>query len=95
MKNENLKKATEFVIQPERTHFQYMIAKNPNYFGNIPGSDLKPVFKLISDTSFEQLTCVGYNPDTTNMEATFEIKKSVGYSKCHKRMRCCDIRQRQ
>ena len=80
MKNENLKKATEFVIQPERTHFQYMIAKNPNYFGNIPGSDLKPVFKLISDTSFEQLTCVGYNPDTTNMEATFEIKKSVGYS---------------
>ncbi|MCX6316755.1 MAG: hypothetical protein NTW29_05665 [Bacteroidetes bacterium] len=67
-------------VQPERTHFHFMLAKNPNYFGNIPGSQLEPNFKLITDTSYEQLTCVGYNPDTQLMEATFAIKRSVGYS---------------
>lgn len=73
------KKAAEFIVQQERTHFNYMLAKNANYFGNIPDSKLKPNFKLINETSYEQLTCVGYNPDTTNMEATFSIKRSVGY----------------
>src|ERR1035437_8006131 len=73
-------KEKEFSVQPERTHFQDMIAKNPNYFGNIPGSKLKSNYQLIAETSYEQLTCVGYNPDTGNMEATFSIKKSVGYS---------------
>jgi hypothetical protein len=67
-------------IEPERSHFNFMLAKNPNYFGNIPGSKLKPDFKLITNTSYEQLTCVGYNPDTGNMEATFSIKKTAGYS---------------
>lgn len=70
----------ELVVQQERTHFKFMLAKNPNYFGNIPGSELKPIFKLITETSYEQLTCVGYNPDTRNMEATFAIKRSAGYS---------------
>jgi hypothetical protein len=73
------KKVAAFV-QQERTHFMHMLAQNPNYFGNIPGSKLKPVFKLISNTSYEQLTCVGYNPDTENMEATFSIKQSAGFS---------------
>lgn len=67
-------------VQAERTHFHFMLAKNPNYFGNIPGSQLQPNFKLITDTSYEQLTCVGYNPDTQLMEATFSIKRSAGYS---------------
>lgn len=67
-------------IQPERLHFTHMLAKNANYFGNIAGSKLKPVIQLISNTNYEQLTCVGYNPDTTNMEATFSIKMSSGYS---------------
>lgn len=72
-------------VQAERSHFHFMLAKNPNYFGNIPGSNLKPVFKIVSDTSFEELTCVGYNPDTRDMEATFSIKRPNGYSGdlCH------------
>jgi hypothetical protein len=67
-------------VERERSQFQYMLAKNPNYFGNIPDSKLTPIYKLHSNTSYEQLTCVGYNPDTANMEATFSVKKSVGYS---------------
>jgi hypothetical protein len=73
-------KSTGFKIEAERSHFQYMLAKNPNYFGNIPGSKIKPNLKLIANSSYEQLTCVGYNPDTGNMEATFSIKRSYGYS---------------
>ena len=80
MKKAIPKKRADLVVQPERTHFQFMLAKNPNYFGNIPGSKLKENFKLIANTSFEQLTCVGYNPDTAVMEATFSIKKSSGYA---------------
>ncbi|MGD1046696.1 MAG: hypothetical protein ABR936_15415 [Bacteroidota bacterium] len=80
MAQSNSTKTTEFVVQPERTHFHHMLAKNPNYFGNIPGSKLKVNYKLIAETVYEQLTCAGYNPDTENMLATFEIKKSVGFS---------------
>lgn len=67
-------------VQPERTHFQHMLAKNPNYFGNIPGSKIKPNLKFVSNTQYEEITCVGYNPDTQLLEATFSIKKPVGYS---------------
>src|ERR1044071_829666 len=70
----------EFVVQTERTHFLSLLLKNPNYFGNIEGSTLPSNFKLLNDTSYEQLTCVGYNPDTRNMEAVFAVKRSVGYS---------------
>lgn len=80
MAKTKLDPGTEFKVEPERSHFQYMLAKNSNYFGNIPGSKLKPILKLISNTSYEQLTCIGYNPNTTNMEATFAIKKTGGYS---------------
>lgn len=81
----NSEKNADLFVQPERSHFKHMLAKNANYFGNIPGSKLKPVFKLIADPGFEQLTCVGYNPDTALMEATFSIKRSTGYSGdlCH------------
>jgi hypothetical protein len=67
------------VVQPQRLHFSQMLVKNPNYFGNIPGSKLKPVFKLISDTSYEQVHCIGYNPSTTEMEAIFSVKRPTGY----------------
>jgi hypothetical protein len=80
MKIENLNKSADLIVKPERSHFNHLLAKNPNYFGNIIGSKLKPILKLISDPSYEQLTCVGYNPDTTNMEATFSIKRPSGYS---------------
>jgi len=80
MEKSNSALGSKIKLEPERSHFQQMLAKNPNYFGNNPGSKLKSNLKLISNTSYEQLTCVGYNPDTANMEATFSIKKPAGYS---------------
>lgn len=79
METTNLKKGFDF-IQPERTHFKHMLAKNPNYFGNIPGSKLKSNMVLNANIGFEQLTCIGYNPDTENMQATISINRSSGYS---------------
>ena len=80
MKKETAKPAPEFEIQLERQHFKTLLAKNPNYFGNLPKSLFGPQVNIVSNTSYEQLTCVGYNPDTTIMEATFSIKKTNGYS---------------
>ena len=41
---------------------------------------MKANFVINSNTNFEELTCVGYNPDTSELEATFSIKQSLGYS---------------
>src|SRR5215469_15740839 len=64
----------------ERLQFNQLIAKNPNYFGNFPEVKLPPVFPLSNDTTFEQLTCVGYNPDLGVLEAVIQIKQPSGYS---------------
>jgi hypothetical protein len=64
----------------ERLQFPKLIAKNPNYFGNFPGTNFNPVFPLANDTTFEQLTCVGYNPDTKALEAVIQVKQPSGYS---------------
>jgi hypothetical protein len=79
------KTGKELAIQPERANFLSMLAMSPNYFGNNPGSNIKPTFELVKQNPYEELTCVGYNPDTGKMDATFIIKRSNGYSGslCH------------
>jgi hypothetical protein len=67
-------------LQMERTHYKYMLAKNVNYFGNIPGSKLKPVLQMSGNIEYEEITCAGYNPETKMLEATISVKKSAGYS---------------
>lgn len=63
----------------ERLQFKQLIAKNPNYFGNFPEIKLQPVFPVSNDTTFEELTCVGYNPDLGILEAVIHIKQPSGY----------------
>lgn len=65
--------------RPERKRFKSFLATNLNYFGNFPASGLKPVKKIIADTSYEQLTCIGFNPDTNFLEATVAVKRPTGY----------------
>jgi hypothetical protein len=59
--------------------------QNPNYFGNLTELGIldslpKPIVKKIGDTSFEELTCLGFNPDTDILTAIVRIKKGSGYS---------------
>jgi hypothetical protein len=60
------------------------IALNPNYFGNLTELEIpnlpKPKLKKVSDKSYEELTCIGYNPDTRILSAIVRIKRGSGYS---------------
>lgn len=69
----------------ERGRFKFLIAQNPNYFGNLEDSQFEVVKKLVSSTVYEELTCVGYNPEKGLLEATIAIKRATGYSGdlCH------------
>lgn len=80
MKKVSLSLDAKSKIPLERSHFLELVTKNPNYFGNITDSVFKPVKSILQKTTYEELNCVGYNPETEEMEATFAIKRSVGYS---------------
>ena len=67
-------------VQKERTDFHQLIAMNPNYFGNIKNSPFKPVFPLLNNTSFEEVTCIGFNPNTNVIEAVIQVKLPSGYN---------------
>jgi hypothetical protein len=66
-------------IPKERANFKSLLLKNPNYFGNLAKAANKAVSKISSDTAYEELTCVGFNPQTNFLEATVAIKRPSGY----------------
>jgi len=66
-------------VPSHRSALPALLAENPNYFGNLPDSDLKPVMPLQADTSWEKLIDVGYNADRQELEATFAINLPSGY----------------
>jgi hypothetical protein len=73
-------KVATVAVEPEREQFKALILSNPNYFGTLAGSPLKPVKKMKGNTSYEELTCVGLNPDLDKLEATVILKKDYGFS---------------
>jgi hypothetical protein len=66
-------------IPKERADFKKLVATNPNYFGNLEKSPLKPVKKMAGNTTYEEVTCVGFNPALNLLEATIQVKKPNGY----------------
>jgi hypothetical protein len=62
-----------------RSSFRELLIQNPNYFGNLPGSKLQVVQKLTAHTQYEQLTCLGFNPQSNFLEATIALKLPTGY----------------
>lgn len=66
-------------IEKERTEFRSLLAQNPNYFGNFPGSKFKLVKSLVANTKYEEVTCLGYNPKLDVLEATIHLKLAWGY----------------
>ena len=52
--------------------------------GLLAGEELSSILgellKLKGDTTYEQLTCAGYNPQTRELEGVIQIKQSSGYS---------------
>lgn len=62
-----------------RKNFKALLASNLNYFGNLSQNNPKAENKIVSNISYEQLTCVGFNPETNFLEATIAIKRPLGY----------------
>ncbi len=63
---------------------QLSVGKLKAASGLVPAEDLSAILgellKLKGDTTYEQLTCAGYNPQTRELEAVLQIKQSGGYS---------------
>src|ERR1043165_3048406 len=66
----------------ERQHFSLLTLSNPNFFGNDPKSKFKSgVAKpFANQTTYEELRCVGLNPQFDYVEAVVDIKQDTGYS---------------
>jgi hypothetical protein len=64
----------------ERTRFRSLLLANPNYFGNLKVSPYNPVKTMAGDTTYEELKCVGYNPDLNLLKAVVWVKLDSGFS---------------
>ncbi len=63
-----------------RTRFRALLLANPNYFGTLNESPFQPVLPLKGDTTYEELTCVGFQPQVERLEAVVHLKQPSGYS---------------
>jgi hypothetical protein len=80
MKNINKPAIAENEIKKLRKDFPKLMLKNPNYFGNLEGSNLKATLIMTANTSYEEIAEVGYNPEHDQLYAVVSVKKSTGYS---------------
>jgi hypothetical protein len=64
----------------ERAQFRALIVGNPNYFGNLQDSVFQPVLPINSNTTYEELMCVGFNPQLSKLEAVVHVKQQTGYN---------------
>ena len=62
-----------------RKELHTLLATNPNYFGNLKDVDFGQQLEIVQDTVFEEVTCLGFHPDTDVLEATVQVKRSGGY----------------
>lgn len=62
-----------------RGRFRALILQNPNYFGNIEDSQFEAVFPLKVNKTYENLGCVGYQPQTERLEAVVYVNEPSGY----------------
>jgi hypothetical protein len=71
--------ASAFAVIPERANFKTLILSNPNYFGTFPKLGGPVVKAKAFDTLYEQLMCLGLNPQQDRLEAVVDIKQHSGY----------------
>lgn len=66
-------------VEGLRHQFRALILGNPNYFGNLEESPFQPVLKILSDTTYEEIGCVGYQPQLERLHAVVYVKQQTGY----------------
>jgi len=70
----------ELPFRKERAQFRALIVGNPNYFGNLTDSVFVPILPIVSNTTYEELKCVGFNPQLSKLEAVVHVKQQTGYN---------------
>jgi hypothetical protein len=63
----------------ERQRFRALLLANPNYFGNLVESPLAPVLPLQANTFYEEIGCVGFQPQFDRLETVVYVKQPGGY----------------
>jgi hypothetical protein len=63
----------------ERERFKGLLLANPNYFGNLVESPFKVVLPISGNTYYEELACVGYQPQQQRLEGVVYIYQPSGY----------------
>jgi hypothetical protein len=67
-------------VERERSQFRALLLQNANFFGNLKDSPFKAVTSIVSNTSYEELKCVGFQPQLNRLEAVVWVKRESGYS---------------
>ncbi len=62
-----------------RQSFRALIQANPNYFGTLTNSPFEAIAVQAGDTTYEQLVCIGYQPELDRLEAIVHVKLGAGY----------------
>ena len=63
----------------ERAQFRALILANPNHFGNLKESPFKAVLNIQGDTFYEDIGCVGFQPQFNRLEAVIFVNQPSGY----------------
>src|SRR5579859_364854 len=69
-------------LAPEiaRKNMKALQLANPNYFGNFKESGFKSVLAIEGDTTYEEIGCVGFNPQLNRLESVVFINQASGYN---------------
>ncbi len=67
------------LYEKERAQFKALLLGNPNYFGNLKESPFKPVLKIEGNRTYEEIGCVGFQPQFNRLEAVVFVKQQSGY----------------
>lgn len=81
-KKKSVKKAAAAEVQAfaeERAQFKTLLLSNPNYFGNLKVSSFESVVNIQSNTTYEEIGCVGFQPQFNRLEAVVYVKQPNGY----------------
>ncbi|MCJ7526387.1 MAG: hypothetical protein MUP71_14375 [Candidatus Aminicenantes bacterium] len=73
------------VVEKHRMEFKSLLQKNKNYFGTFPELKIKAVLPLKLNRKYEELGCLGFQPQNDRLQAIIRVKLPYGYSGdlCH------------
>lgn len=66
-------------LPAERAKFRALVLSNPNYFGNIATSPFPPVLNIQLNRTYEEIGCVGFQPQFNRLDAVIYINQINGY----------------